>query len=187
MTPEALADQLLSRGLGYVLQELLVPHSEIRASISDRICSLRIVVVLKGANVQRLFAAWKISAGGNVADNYWRDGNILAELNEETGEVIRCMTGLGPKYRTLTHHPVTGKSLVGFRIPHYRAAIELVARACRIFPGIPIQAWDVALTDRGPIPLEVNVVGSLFIPQLIRQRGLLTDEFLGLVHKLGGP
>lgn len=184
MTPKAVADQLLSRGLGYLLQELLLPHQEIRASISDRICSLRIVVVLHGSSVQLLFAAWKINAGGHVADNYWRDGNILAELNEESGEVIRCMTGLGPKFRTLDHHPVTGRSLLGFRVPQYRAALDLVTRACRIFPGIPIQAWDVALTDRGPIPLEVNVVGSLFIPQLIRQRGLLTEEFHGLVHKL---
>ena len=184
LAPEAIANQFLSRGSGYLLQELLVPHRDIRESISDRICSLRIVVILDGSRISILLAAWKINAGAHVADNYWRDGNILAELDEESGRIMQCMTGLGPRFRTLDCHPTTGRLLIGFRVPQYREALDLVMRACRIFPGIPIQAWDVAITDAGPVPLEVNVVGSLFIPQLIRRRGLLTEEFQELVHKL---
>jgi hypothetical protein len=162
----------------------LSPHQEIREFISDRICTLRVVVMLDREKIRILFAAWKINCGENVADNYWREGNLLAELDETSGNIIRCMTGLGPNFRLVDRHPKTGKLLIGFRVPCYNEALDLVLHACKLFPCIPIQSWDVSITDRGPIPLEINVVGSLFIPQLIKQRGLLTPDFRELIRRL---
>jgi hypothetical protein len=140
--------------------------------------------MLEREKIRILFAAWKINLGENVADNYWREGNLLAELDETPGNIVCCMTGLGSRFRLVDRHPKTGERLIGFHGPCYREALDLVLHACKLFPGIPIQAWDVAITDRGPIPLEINVVGSLFIPQLIKQRGLLTHDFRELIRRL---
>ena len=49
-----------------------------------------------------------------------------------------------------------------------------------------MQAWDIAITDEGPIPLEVNVAGNLFIPQLVSQKGILSDQFHEFVRSLRG-
>src|SRR3546814_11184227 len=60
---------------------------------------------------------WKISAGGNVADNYWREGNLLAKLDQKTGRILHCTTRLAPRHRTVEHHPRTGPPLAGLQAP----------------------------------------------------------------------
>jgi hypothetical protein len=181
--PEHLARRFLSLGAGYLLQEQIRPHVEIRERIGERICTLRVIIMLDGNEPRLILATWKINIGDNVADNYWREGNLLAELDQVTGVVLRCMTGLGPKYRLVESHPRSGKLLIGFQVPHYAAAINLVMHACRPFPGLPIQAWDIAITDDGPVPLEVNAVGSLFIPQLVNQKGLWNGDFRRFIEQ----
>ena len=38
---------------------------------------------------------WKIPAPHNIADNFWRPGNLLAALDRHTGEVKRVTTNVG--------------------------------------------------------------------------------------------
>jgi hypothetical protein len=48
-----------------------------------------------------------------------------------------------------------------------------------------MQAWDIAVTPDGPVPLEVNDVGSLFLPQMADQRGLYeAEEFRAFIRRL---
>lgn len=183
---EHLAAQFLSTESGYMLQEFLRPHEDIRRTITGRLSTLRVIVLLERGCPRLFMTVWKINLGGNVADNYWREGNLLAKIDQDTGELLHCVTGLGPKYHVVDRHPETGQPLAGFRVPDYREAIDLALRAGRSFPGIPMQAWDIALTDDGPMPLEVNVAGNLFIPQLVSQKGILCDrfhEFVGSLRK----
>lgn len=174
---EELAARFLSVDSGYLFQELLRPHEAIRQFISDRLCTLRVIVLLDRGRSRLFMAIWKINGGGNVADNYWREGNLLAKLDQDSGEIQQCLTGLGPKHRVIDRHPRTGRVLAGFRVPMYREAIDLALQASKSFPGVPMQAWDIAITDDGPIPLELNIAGNLFIPQLVSQKGLWSGQF----------
>jgi hypothetical protein len=171
------ARRCMDRKSGTIFQELLLPHPLIAAEISTRLCTLRLIALLEGDHI-RLFRAYlKVAAGGNVADNYWRPGNFIATLDMATGMVKQCVTGLGPDFRALDSHPITGRSIAGFIVPFYGEAVELVLRAARIFPGIRMQAWDVAITPAGPIALELNVEGSVFLPQAADQRGMGDQSF----------
>lgn len=171
------ARRCIDRRDGTIFQEVLVPHPLIAAQISPRLCTLRLMVLLERDH-SRLFRAFlKVAAGGNVADNYWRSGNFIARLDMATGMIQQCVTGLGPDFRVLESHPVTGRSLAGFRVPFYAEAVELVLRIARIFPGIRMQAWDIAVTPTGPIPLELNEDGSVFLPQTADQRGMGDRSF----------
>lgn len=182
-TPEALDSRFRQESDGYLFQELLHPHRAIREHIGERVCTLRVIVVLDRHQPRHLMTMWKINPGDNVADNYWREGNILARLDQDSGKVLECMTGLGPKFRLVETHPKTGTSLIGFQVPCYREAVDLTLHASKAFPGLRMQAWDIALTDSGPVPLELNVIGSLFIPQLVYQRGLGSGDFLAFVER----
>src|SRR3546814_5299793 len=73
------------RKTGYLFQELLRPQEAIRAAISDRLCTLRVMLRVEDGGPRLTLTTWKISAGGNVADNYWREGNLLAKLDQKTG------------------------------------------------------------------------------------------------------
>jgi hypothetical protein len=169
---------------GTMFQEVLRPHPEIEAHISERLCSLRLIVLLDD-DVRLYRALWKIAAGGNVVDNYWHPGNLIARLDRDTGRIEQCMTGEGPDFRIVERHPTTGEVLTGFPVPLYREAIELTRRLARAFVGVKIQAWDIAITPEGPIPLEINF-GSLFLPQTAEQRGIYDRSFRDFVAQSRG-
>ncbi len=182
VAPEEIGKRCFERKTGHLFQELLRPHADIRQSISEKICTLRLIVLLDQGAPRLMKAVWKVAASKNLADNYWREGNFMAKLDQQSGQILQCMSGLGPDFRLLDRHPVTGAPLKGFQVPCYREAVELVLEASRVFPDIVMQAWDIAITDDGPIPLELNVIGSLFIPQIIDQKGLWEDGFRDLVE-----
>jgi hypothetical protein len=52
---------------------------------------------------------------------------------------------------------------------------------------LPMQAWDIALTSRGPVLLEVNVNGGMRLPQLCAEAGLLRGEFAAFLSRFGFP
>ena len=162
---------------GFLFQELLHPHAAMAEICGDRLCTLRMIVLIDHQGPRLFSALWKIAVPGNMADNYWRKGNLLALLDKEHGTVTRCTTGLGPDLRVVERHPESGLPLAGFALPDWSAAVDLTLRAARAFPGLPVQAWDIAVTSRGPLPLEVNVFGSPFLPQIAADAGLLQGEF----------
>jgi len=41
--------------------------------------------------------------------------------------------------------------------------------------GMGIQGWDIALSDRGPLLMEVNFLGDLDLLQLAEARGVADD------------
>ncbi|MGF1630372.1 MAG: sugar-transfer associated ATP-grasp domain-containing protein [Kiloniellaceae bacterium] len=165
------------RPSGVLIQELLHPHAAIAALVGDRLCTVRMIVLFDDKGPRLHCALWKIAASGNMADNYWRKGNILALLDRETGTVVRCTVGLGAELREVDRHPGTNECLPGFAIPQWDELRELTFRAARALPGLPVQAWDIAPTTKGPMALEVNVFGSLFLPQIAVQSGIYQGEF----------
>jgi hypothetical protein len=165
------------RKKGYLLQELLHPHRKIAAVCGDRLSTVRMTVLIDEEGARLFSAQWKIAVPENMADNYWRKGNILALLDKRAGIVKRCTSGLGKEMHEVDISPATGKSLIGFVLPDWSEAVDLTLKAARALPGLPIQAWDIALTSKGPMALEVNVFGSPFLPQIAQQEGLYKGEF----------
>ena len=54
-------------------------------------------------------------------------------------------------------HPRTRARLIGYRVPHWPAARDLVERAARAFAPLRTIGWDVAITDGEPCLIEANV------------------------------
>lgn len=166
-----------------MFQELLRPHPLIAEVCGDKLCTVRMIAIFEGSQVRLYGAYWKIAVEPNMADNYWRKGNVLALVDPTDGTVKRCSTGLGAEYRSVDVHPVTGKAICGFVLPDWSEAVNMVLSASRAFPGFKMQAWDVALSDKGPILLEFNRFGSLFLPQLAEQHGLYDGEFRKFIDR----
>ena len=51
--------------------------------------------------------------------------------------------------------------IIGTPIPEWDELIRLVLQAAPVFAGIRTQSWDIALTHRGPVFLEMNFGGDL--------------------------
>ncbi|MGI9500630.1 MAG: sugar-transfer associated ATP-grasp domain-containing protein [Geminicoccaceae bacterium] len=165
------------RSDGYLFQEMLRPHEEIAKLCGNRLTTLRLVVGIEGNGPVLMHALWKVPVGDNPADNFWRPGNLLAALDPENGEVRRVISGVGPDQADVENHPDSAERLLGATLPDWRAALDVCLNAAAMFADLRLQAWDVALTDRGPVLIEVNIGGDFNLPQLALGAGLMDQKF----------
>ncbi len=74
-------------------------------------------------------------------------------------------------------HPDTGRAIIGTAIPEWDRVAALAKEASRLLPGIRTQSWDIAVTNEGPMPLEVNFGGDLNLAQLASGAGVLDEAY----------
>ena len=75
--------------------------------------------------------------------------------------------------------------MIGFGIPDWPRLCDLAREAASVFPGIRTQSWDIALTDQGPLGLEVNFGGDLNLAQLAEGQGVLDEEYRAHLRQCG--
>jgi hypothetical protein len=168
---------------GYLFQEMLRPHPELAALCGQRLSTVRLIVLLEDGEPTLFRALWKIPVGDNPADNFWRPGNLLAGLDADGGRVMRVIQGTGADQAELERHPDTEQPLIGAILPDWAALTALGLQAARAFPGLRMQAWDIALTERGPVLVEVNIGGDFNLPQLAHGSGLMDERFRAFVDR----
>ncbi len=98
---------------------------------------------------------------------------------------MSCVRGTGVQLTRDEAHPDTGQTVNGFDIPHWPELCDLTRQAASVFPGIRTQSWDVALTDQGPVFLEVNFGGDLNLAQLAHGAGVLDEDYRAHLRQCG--
>ena len=162
---------------GYFFQEVKHPDAGMREICGDRLACLRIVVLVGRDGPELFRALWKIPTGAHVADNFWRRGNMLAAIDIPTGRITRVVTGVGPDQRIVDRHPDSGETILGTVVPQWERVMALCTRNATMFPGLTMQAWDIAVCPEGPVVIEANVGGDFNLPQLATGAGLLDEQF----------
>jgi hypothetical protein len=154
---------------GWLFQELLVTHHAVANLCGDRLTSVRAVVLSEDGAPRILSAVWRMPAGANVTDNFGLgfNGNLIAAVDLATGEISNVMQGAGWDTLAVAAHPDTGVECAGFRLPDWDAARALCLDAAALLPDLRLQHWDIALTARGPVILEVNVAGGMRTHQIV--------------------
>jgi len=163
---------------GTIFQELVKPHPLLTAVTGGRLSTVR-VLVLNGDNGPAVHrAVWRIPVGGNMVDTFRprQYGNLLASLDLADGRVGRVIAGTGLDTREVDRHPDTNHPFAGLRLPDWDTIVELSVMAGTVMNGIRIQGWDLALSDRGPLLMEVNFRGNLDLCQIADCRGV-ADQF----------
>jgi hypothetical protein len=183
----ALAEEIASAYKdGYILQGRLDPHPAIAAICGQRLATCRVVTVRTEKGVEVLRALWKIPAGPNVADNFWRSGNMLGQLDLDTGRVTRVQRGAGLRAEELQTHPDTGAMMVGFTIPEFAGLKATACAAHSVFKDVNLIGWDMASTASGPVIVEPNITPDFFLPQVVDRRGILDEPMKALIERCKG-
>lgn len=182
---EDLARLLVARQDGFLLQRRLSPPGEWTSNFGPRLCSVRVVVHLRAAGPSIHRAVLKLATGSNPADNFWRSGNLLGAVDVRTGRVDRVVAGTGLGMTVDARHPDTGRPIVGTLISDWQCLTSMVEAASQLFPGIRTQSWDIAITNRGMVSLEVNWGGDLNLAQLAYGAGVLDDDYRDHLRSCG--
>ena len=162
---------------GTIFQELVAPHPDVRAVCGDRLATVRLLVLNRVPHPLVHRAVWRIPVGANMVDNFTHGqrGNLLASVDPETGRLRRVVGGIGFEMRTVDRHPDTGQSFAGVTLPDWPRVLDVCGAATRVVSGMGIQGWDVAVSDRGPLLMEVNFQGDLDLIQIADGAGV-ADE-----------
>jgi putative polysaccharide biosynthesis protein len=160
-------------GSGYIFQRCVAPHAGVRAIAGERLATVRVMTL--GGELWR--AAWKIPAGANVADNFWRTGNLLATIDPGTGRITRVVRGTGLAQEEVTQHPDTGAELIGIEVPCWHEIVGMARSAAATLEEVPLIGWDMAATEAGIAIVEPNFTPDFGLPQIADRRGVLDQQF----------
>ena len=177
-----IADVTTNYARGYLFQKLASPHPVLRDLCGDRLATARIVTIATEAGPKVFRASLKIPAGTNSADNFWRNGNLLAQLDIATGAITRVITGAGIDLQQVTQHPDTGKTLIGATVPHWDRMLASALAGAKVMQHFSMIGWDVAALEPGPVIVEMNETPDLSLHQIAEGRGVLEPEFLAFME-----
>jgi len=171
-------------GLPYVVQPFVRNHSAL-SDLADGLATIRTFNLVEGDDVQTPWVVLKLPAAGHVADNFWREGNLVAAVDPDSGVLERIVRGVGPHQEVLERHPDSGAQLRGVQLPLWDEVVELNRACARSFGALTYQSLDIAVTDDGPLVVELNGGGSFDPAQVASGRGFLTPEIDQFLQRRG--
>lgn len=153
-----------------ILFESLIKQTEQMASINrSSVNTVRMMTALYPNDEVKLMAAFiKIGRAGSCVDNAGSGGNIDCAVNIETGELFNALQfNSWTDVRKIEKHPDSGIQLNGLMIDNWSEIKKQVLAMQGQIPYLKTIGWDVALTDDGPVIVEINnwwdTTGQLFI------------------------
>lgn len=134
-------------------EDTIEQHSEMAKLNPTSINTIRITTVLKDDVVYPMYEIIRIGINNSKVDNVG-SGGIYTVLSED-GEIINpCWSD--KTITTYVQHPTHGFEFIGFKVPYFKEAIDLVKKAALVEKRIRYVGWDVAITPNGPIIVEGN-------------------------------
>lgn len=99
----------------------------------------------------------KIGRSGKCVDNAGSGGNVDACVDIETGKIKYPIQFDGwRKIKDITHHPDNGNLIDGIVVDKWESIKRQVIDYQKSFPFIKAAGWDIAITEEGPLVIEVN-------------------------------
>ncbi len=152
---------LLSSVLGadaLIFESVVHQTKQFAAFNESSVNTVRFMTTLWPDGSARVIATWlKIGRAGKCVDNAGRGGNVDAAIDVETGRIYNVVQFEGwRKTKDIERHPDSNAQLEGVVIENWRAISEEVKKYQQAFPYCKAAGWDIAITDDGPMVVEVN-------------------------------
>lgn len=149
---EAFRAELIAKGQ-VLVEEYIRQHADLAAVSPDVVNTTRVTTFLDDdGRVHLMSFAQKFGIGKQASDQQAFGGFFT--LMDREGR------SMGPGYGSHQHiyakHPVTGASIVDFRLPMADRVLALADEVSRVIPGVRYIGWDFVVTDDGPILVEGN-------------------------------
>ena len=152
--------ELLDKQIG-IIEERVIQHPRMAQMCPTSVNTIRIATLL-GDKKQGIVYAFLRIGTGNVMDNV-DQGGMAARVDLASGKLLTV--GADKKGNTYTHHPMTGTPIIGFEVPFFEEAKAMCLKAAQKVPQMRFVAWDVAITEKGPVFIEGNSFPSHAVPQ----------------------
>ena len=146
-------------GQNALVFESVVRQTEQFAAFNESsVNTVRFMTTLWPDGTARVIATWfKVGRAGKCVDNAGSGGNVDAAIDPETGRIYNVIQFDGWRHvKKIDHHPDSGTLLEGIIIEHWDEIKAEVIKFQQAFPYCKAAGWDIAITDDGPVIIEVN-------------------------------
>ena len=157
---ESFLKGLNDKGIG-IIEERVRQHHRMMEMCPTSVNTIRIATLL-GDKKQGVVYAFLRIGNGKVMDNV-DCGGMAARVDLATGKLLTV--GADKAGNTFEKHPITGTPIIGFEVPYFHEAMDMCNRAATRVPQMRFVAWDVAITEDGPVFIEGNSFPSHAVPQ----------------------
>ena len=124
----------------------------------------------------------RVGRNGRRVDNWsGKLGGIGINIDVNSG----LSTGKAIDYslNLYTHHPDTGVDLTAIKIPYWQEIITLVKQGATRLNNLNSLGWDIAITDNGPLAVEVNADYDIFAQQTCTQSFGSNQSFIKAIRE----
>ncbi|MFK7824372.1 MAG: sugar-transfer associated ATP-grasp domain-containing protein [Oligoflexales bacterium] len=151
----------------YLVQPIINNHRELD-KISPCLASVRLVTIKKKCGSIDLFWAGELKTGqeGSINSNTSTGGYNL--ILSQRGLILKGAYYIGSADEGLVFDEKI--DLSGFKVPFYQEATQLCKEAhLSIAHEFFLIAWDVAITEQGPLLIECNLFPGLLQQNIIKE------------------
>lgn len=165
-------DDLISNNL-LLVEECIKQHPDINRLYDKSVNTMRMFTFYKDGQAYFLQAIFKIGNNG-VVDNFSSGG--MYTYVDDSGTVY--VDAIDRNDNIYSVHPITHQKIVGFKVPMFKEAVDLVETCAKIVPEIAYVGWDVAISEDGPVIVEGNC-----FPGVYQVKPSLSNKKEGLIPK----
>lgn len=146
-------DILISQGSG-IVEELIEQGEALAQFHPESVNTVRAVTCLNYRNEPEIqWCFLRMGMGSSRTDNA-SGGGLSAMIDPETG----IINSIGRDWKGDVHmtHPDTGVQLMGYKLPEWDKAMELLKKVSNVIPELRLVGWDLAYSKNGWILIEGN-------------------------------
>lgn len=152
-----------------LFESLVIQNRQFASFNASSVNTIRMMTALYPDNSVKLYAAFiKIGRNGSDVDNAGSGGNVDVAIDIPTGKLYNAIEfNSWHNIVKITHHPDTNNPIEGELIQNWDKIVKDVCDYQARIPQLKVIGWDIAITDDGPIVIEMNnwwdTTGQLFL------------------------
>ena len=141
-----------------IFESVVYQTKQFAAFNESSVNTVRFMTLLYPDGEVKIIAVFfKVGRQGECVDNAGSGGNVDGTVDIETGELYNVIQFDGwRKIKEIECHPDSGCRLNGVVIENWESIKEEVKKFQQAFPYCKAAGWDIAITDDGPVVIEVN-------------------------------
>lgn len=141
-----------------IFESLVRQTEQFAAFNASSVNTVRFMTALYPDGSAKVIATFiKIGRAGRCVDNAGGGGNVDVCVDVATGKICHAIRFDGwHRVQEIDSHPDSGNPLNGVVIENWDSIKAEVICFQQAFPYCKVAGWDIAITDEGPVVIEVN-------------------------------
>lgn len=158
-----------NKSTSWLFERIVVQSDQIGRINRSSVNTVRFMTALYPDGSTKVFATFmKIGRAGSDVDNAGGGGNVDCAIDIDTGKCYNALQfNSYSDVKKVDRHPDSGEKINGIHIENWEETKKCLCEYQARIPQLKTIGWDVALTDKGPVIIEINnywdTTGQLFL------------------------